>query len=70
MRIFKLISNILFGMSIFIALYTLYKIYLQRSQLPKGTCPINTYSDLIYLSIILLVISLIVMFIIERKQIK
>lgn len=68
MRIFKKISNILFGVSIFIAIYTLFKVYLLKSQLPQGVCPVNTYNNLIYVSIGLLVISFIVMVIIEIKE--
>lgn len=48
---------------IIIGIYGFYKIYVSRKDLPIGACPIENNSNIMHISIIILIISIIISFI-------
>lgn len=65
---YKKVSDLLFIIAIGLSLYTLISTYIVRSQLPPGVCPINSKTELYYLSIGLLVFALFVSFFDKKKS--
>lgn len=65
----KKISNILFYLALAISAYTLITTYLIRKDLPPGVCPIDSRTELYYISIFLLIVSLILSFFDRKKQV-
>ncbi|WP_066893713.1 hypothetical protein [Clostridium nigeriense] len=60
-------SNSIFIIAIAIFLYGIYKIYTIRKNLPIGACPIDDNRPILYLSIILMILSIIVSYVEDRK---
>ncbi|GAB6109353.1 hypothetical protein [Fusibacter bizertensis] len=63
----KKISDSLFIISIGLSLYTLISTYIARSQLPPGVCPIENKTELYYISIGLLLLSILVSLFDKKK---
>ncbi len=63
----KKISNILFVIAVGVSAYTLISTYLIRKNLPQGVCPIDSRSELYYISIGLLIVSFVLSFF-EKKS--
>lgn len=61
-KLFKIISNITFGIGSAIAIYAIVTTFIIQSNLPPGVCPIDNGRPLIYVSIGFLVVSLITSF--------
>lgn len=61
-KLFKIISNITFGIGSAIAIYAIVTTFIIQSNLPSGVCPIDNGRPLIYVSIGFLVVSLITSF--------
>lgn len=61
-KLFKIISNITFGIGSAIAIYAIITTFITQSNLPPGVCPIDNGRPLIYVSIGFLVVSLITSF--------
>lgn len=64
----KKISDSLFIVSIGLSLYTLISTYIVRSQLPPGVCPIESKTELYYISIGLLLLAVFVSFFDKKKS--
>jgi uncharacterized membrane protein YtjA (UPF0391 family) len=64
----KKLSNILFYIALAVSAYTLISTYMVRRSLPEGVCPIDSRSELYYISIALLIISLILSFFDQKKK--
>lgn len=62
------VSNVIYAISIIFALGVLLKVYLDRSSLPEGVCPTDYNSELIYLSIGILIASTIVTSVLDRRS--
>jgi hypothetical protein len=63
----KKLSNILFILAVGVSAYTLISTYLIRNNLPPGVCPIDSRSELYYISIGLLIASFVLSFF-EKKS--
>lgn len=66
-KVFSYLSNISLVLGLLIGGYSYLKIYLLKSNLPDGVCPINMYRPLIYIAIALLIISLILSYFNSKK---
>lgn len=63
-----MVSNILLAIGVLICLFVLAKTYLFSGNLPAGTCPLTLNRPWLYLSITLLLLSLILSFFEPKKQ--
>jgi 7,8-dihydropterin-6-yl-methyl-4-(beta-D-ribofuranosyl)aminobenzene 5'-phosphate synthase len=64
----KILSNVLFVLSIILSGYILLKTYLNVRKLPDGVCPIDNNRPLIYFVIFILLSHLIISYIDEKKR--
>ncbi|MEG1002356.1 hypothetical protein [Clostridium sp.] len=62
------ISNYLSNIGIVLAIYSMYKIYITKKSLPPGACPIENYNYLLYLTIAIIILSLIIAIISEKIE--
>lgn len=63
----KKLSNIFFVLAVGVSAYTLISTYVIRKSLPSGVCPIDSRSELYYISIALLILSFVLSFF-EKKH--
>lgn len=63
----KKLSNILFILAVGFSAYTLISTYIIRNSLPLGVCPIDSRTELYYISIGLLIASFVLSFF-EKKN--
>jgi len=66
--LYKKLSDLIFIIAIGISLYTLISTYIVRSNLLPGVCPIESKTELYYLSIGLLVIAIFISFFDKKKN--
>lgn len=64
---YKKISNILYGISMLYAVLVLGKVLIDNSRLPEGVCPTSFNSPYIYSAIVLLLTTLVITTILDRK---
>ncbi|NMA85710.1 MAG: hypothetical protein GX968_00110 [Tissierellia bacterium] len=61
------ISNYIFYTGVIVAVYGLYKSFISTRGLPPGVCPIEDNRPKIYLALVLLLASVIISFINDKK---
>ena len=61
------ISNYIFYAGVIVAVYGLYKSFISTRGLPPGACPIEDNRPKIYLALVLLLASVIISFINDKK---
>ena len=61
------ISNYIFYAGVIVAVYGLYKSFISTRGLPLGACPIEDNRPKIYLALVLLLASVIISFINDKK---
>lgn len=64
----KTIENILFVAAVSLGLYALGSTYLKNKDLPPGVCPVDNNRNLIYISIALLITSLVFPYIVNKLR--
>lgn len=64
----KAIENILFVAAISLGVYALGSTYLKNKDLPPGVCPVDNNKNLIYISIGLLITSLLFPYIVNKLR--
>ena len=70
MKKIKLLSEVGFYSSLTIGIYSIYKTYIGNQDLPQGVCPVENYRWMMYLSVGLLISTLLIQEIIKRKELK
>lgn len=68
MKKYLTLSNIIYGISMLYALAVVAKVYYDRSQLPPNVCPITNNNPWIYSAIGVLLVSVVVTSILDRKN--
>ena len=63
-------SNIIFTMAIGTFIYGLYKIYTIRRVLPPGVCPIDSNRTILFISIFLMLLSILVSYLEDKLNIR
>ncbi|QUI23944.1 hypothetical protein HZI73_17315 [Vallitalea pronyensis] len=56
----RLLSNIAFYSAIAVSVFALGKTYYDRSQLPAGTCPVDSNNHLLTIGIVLIIVYLLI----------
>lgn len=61
-KTYKLINNILFTAFLAMSAYALTRVYILRSSVPDGMCPVENYRHLLYTAIVFGIVSFIFSF--------
>ncbi|MGG7078207.1 hypothetical protein [Clostridium sardiniense] len=64
------ISNYIMNIAIVVSIYAGYKVFQSRRNLPPGACPVEDNSTLLYVSIAVLILSIILSFISDKVEAK
>ncbi|MGG7096506.1 hypothetical protein [Clostridium sardiniense] len=64
------VSNYISNIAIVVAIYAGYKVFQSRMHLPQGACPVEDNSTLLYVSIAVLILSIILSFISDKFEAK
>ncbi len=67
MKISK-ISNYISNIAIIVSIYAGYKVFQGHRNLPPGTCPVDDNRPLLYVSIVVLILSIILSFISDKIE--
>lgn len=68
MKKYLTVSNIIYGVSMLFAISVMAKVYYDRSQLPAGVCPITNNNIWVYSAIGVLLVSIVVTSILDRRS--
>lgn len=61
-KMFKTINSIIFTGFLILSAYVLIRVYILRSSVPEGMCPVENYSPLFFVAIVLGIVSFIFSF--------
>ncbi|GAA0068640.1 hypothetical protein UT300003_01630 [Clostridium sardiniense] len=62
------ISNYIMNIAIVVSIYAGYKVFQSHRNLPPGTCPVDDNRPLLYVSIAVLILSIILSFISDKIE--